>query len=97
MAEIGFDITVEGLRSYISKQGYALVECSFKAYRRQLENWWPDTLLIRYNALAKEGNDDARKACLVRYLSNPLSGGFAADTLSEMPGERGEGGCRLAD
>ena len=83
MAEIGFDMTVEGLRSYIGKKGidrqYALVECAIKAYRRQLENWWPDALLIKCNAMGKD--DHGKRQCLVAFLRNPASGGFASEAL----------------
>eukprot|EP00959_Pyramimonas_sp_CCMP1952_P152396 3188608-Pyramimonas_sp.AAC.1 len=70
----------------MSDQGGALVKGAFKAYHRQLTNWWPDTLLIRYDELSKGANDDDRRECLVMYLQNPASGGFPRGTPSEFVG-----------
>ena len=91
MADMGFDITLEGLCGYISQHGddrqHGLVECAVKAYRRQLENWWRDTILIKYNT-AKD--DHGKRQCLVAYLLNPALGGFPAEAPSDLPGQKAD-------
>ena len=80
MQDMGAEVSLDGLRRYILRHGNALVRGAFDAYHRQLANWWPDTLLTRYNELPRtKGADDARRQCLTRYLLNPSSGGFPAD------------------
>ena len=80
MLEMGAEVDLDGLRAYAVRHGNVLVHDAFNAYHRQLMNWWPDTLLTRYNELPRtKGADDARRQCLTRYLLNPSSGGFPAD------------------
>ena len=80
MLDMGAEVSLDGLRGYAVRHGNALVRGAFDAYHRQLANWWPDTLLTRYNELPRQrGADDARRQCLARYLLNPSSGGFPAD------------------
>ena len=80
MLDMGAEVSLDGLRGYAVRHGNALVRGAFDAYHRQLANWWPDTLLTRYNELPRtKGADDARRQCLTRYLLNPSSGGFPAD------------------
>ena len=93
MLDMGAEVSLDGLRGYAVRHGNALVRGAFDAYHRQLANWWPDTLLTRYNELPRQrGADDARRQCLVRYLQSPSSGGFPRDVSSGLPG--GEGADR---
>ena len=86
MTEMGVEVSMEGLRGCEA----ALVNKAFNAYHRQLQNWWPETLLIRYNDLEHQGgHDDARRQCLVRYLQDPVSGGFRRDASAHLPREQG--------
>ena len=90
MQDMGAEVSLDGLRIYVVRHGNALVRGAFDAYHRQLANWWPDTLLTRYNELPRtKGADDARRQCLTRYLLNPSSGGFPADQA--WGAEDGEG------
>ena len=93
MQDMGAEVSLDGLRIYVVRHGNALVRGAFDAYHRQLANWWPDTLLTRYNELPRtKGADDARRQCLTRYLLNPSSGGFPAD----QPGAEDGDGSPLA-
>ena len=90
MLDMGAEVSLDGLREYIDRRGNGLVHYAFNAYQRQLLNWWPETLLTRYNELPrKRGADDAMRQCLVRYLQDPLSGGFPRDVSTHLPGGRG--------
>ena len=85
IVDMGAEVSLDGLRGYVVRHGNGLVHSAFDAYHRQLMNWWPETLLTRYNELPrKRGADDARRQCLVRYLQNPSSGGYPAD----QPGDQ---------
>ena len=86
LTEMGDDVSLEGLRGCEGP----LIRNAFDAYHRQLKNWWPETLYMRYNELPHPGtNDDSRRRqCLVAYLLNPSSGGFPAD----QPGGSAEDG-----
>ena len=87
MLDMGAEVSLDGLREYIDRRGNGLVHYAFNAYQRQLLNWWPETLLTRYNELPrKRGADDAMRQCLVRYLQDPLSGGFPRDVSTHLPG-----------
>ena len=87
MLEMGAEVNQDGLREYVVRHGNALVHSAFHAYQRQLLNWWPETLLARYNNLPRQrGDDDARRQCLARYLQDPLSGGFPRDVSTHLPG-----------
>ena len=80
MLEMGSEVSLDGLRAHVERHRNCLVHNAFNAYQRQLLNWWPETLLTRYNELPRQrGADDARRQCLTRYLLNPSSGGFPAD------------------
>ena len=93
MLDMGAEVSLDGLREYIDRRGNGLVHYAFNAYQRQLLNWWPETLLTRYNEFPRQrGADDARRHCLVRYLQSPSSGGFPRDVSSGLPG--GEGADR---
>ena len=62
MLELGAEVSVEGLREHVDRYGSGLVRSAFNAYQRQLLNWWPETLLTRYNELPRQrGADDARR------------------------------------
>ena len=64
MTETGVEVRMAVLRNCEA----ALVKHAFHAYHRQQNNWWPNTLLIRYNALLHHGtNDNARRLCLVQH------------------------------
>ena len=93
IVDMGAEVSLDGLRGYVVRHGNGLVHSAFDAYHRQLMNWWPETLLTRYNELPrKRGADDARRQCLVRYLQNPSSGGYPAD----QPGAEDGDGSPLA-
>ena len=68
MVLMGGEVSVESSRRCAS----GVVLSAFNAYRRQLQNWWPDTLYVRYSKMS----DDGKRQCLVAYLQNPASGGF---------------------
>ena len=75
IVDMGAEVSLDGLRGYVVRHGNGLVHSAFDAYHRQLMNWWPETLLTRYNELPrKRGADDARRQCLVSYLPSLLSG-----------------------
>ena len=79
MTQNGGEVSLAGLRCCSE----ATVHPAFHAYRRQLKNWWPDTLHVKYNELGHQGGgDDSRRQCLVRNLLNPSSGGFPEDASS---------------
>eukprot|EP00959_Pyramimonas_sp_CCMP1952_P414175 8677772-Pyramimonas_sp.AAC.1 len=72
-------VSVESSRRCAS----GVVLSAFNAYRRQLHNWWPDTLYAKYSDM----DDHGKRQCLVAFLRNPASGGFASEALSDQPEE----------
>ena len=81
MVLMGGEVSVESSRRCAS----GVVLSAFKAYRRQLQNWWPDTLYAQYS----EMTDDGKRQSLVAYLRNPASAGFSSEALSDQPEDRG--------
>ena len=81
MVQMGGEVSVETSRRCAN----GVVQSALNAYRRQLSNWWPDTLYAKYS----EMNDDGKRQCLVAYLRNPASGGFPSEALSDQPQDRG--------
>eukprot|EP00959_Pyramimonas_sp_CCMP1952_P390455 8181897-Pyramimonas_sp.AAC.1 len=57
MVLTGGEASVESSRRCAS----GAVLSAFNAYRRQLQNWWPDALYARHS----EMNDDGKRQCLV--------------------------------
>ena len=78
MVQMGGEVSVETSRRCAN----GVVQSALNAYRRQLNNWWPDTLYARYS----EMSDDGKRQCLVAYLQNPASGGFPQEALSDDGG-----------
>ena len=81
MVQMGGEVSVETSRRCAN----GVVQSALNAYRRQLNNWWPDALYAKYS----EMNDDGKRQCLVAYLRNPASGGFPSEALSDQPGRTG--------
>ena len=95
MLEMGAEVSLDGLREHVERHGNCLLSNALNAYQRQLLNWWPETLLTRYNEFPRQrGADDARRQCLVRYLQSPSSGGFPRDVSSGLLGGRGRTAAR---
>ena len=82
LVQMGGEVSVETSRRCAN----GVVQSALNAYRRQLNNWWPDELYAKYS----EMNDDGKRQCLVAYLRNPASGGFPSEALSDQPQDRGE-------
>ena len=78
MVQMGGEVSVETSRRCAN----GVVQSALNAYRRQLNNCWPDTLYARYF----EMNDEGKRQCLLSYLQNPASGGFPQEALSDDGG-----------
>ena len=78
LIQMGDGVSVESSRRCAN----GMVQSALHAYRRQLNNWWPDALYAR----CSEMNDDGKRQCLVAYLKNPASGGFPQEALLDDGG-----------
>ena len=90
MLELGAEVSVEGLRENVDKHGSGLVHRAFNAYQRQLADWWPDTLVTRYNEVrrtrgAGAAGANGREELLLIYAKTQRAMRFGDYKLIRFP------------